>query len=78
MNQPITLFILNQQILQNIVNYLVERPFKEVAQLLEQIQSTAALSGDNAQKVLNIVDESKKQVSTAPPVSDSTTGKKSK
>jgi len=50
-----TLFIVNQQVLQNVANYLVERPFKEVAQILNDIQTSAVVTDASATVVQHIV-----------------------
>ena len=50
-DQVKTIFLVNPVILQNIANYLVERPFKETAGLIEQIQSCQAVQGEYADTV---------------------------
>jgi len=51
------LFIMTPELLQAIASYLVERPFKEVAGLLEQVQRCSVVNEKAADAVQKIVDK---------------------
>lgn len=53
----ITTFIVNPQVLQNIADYMVERPFKEVASLLESLQTSAVVTESAAEAVLAVANK---------------------
>jgi hypothetical protein len=53
----LTTFLVNPQVLQAVANYLVERPFKEVSDILAALQSCTAIQDDGVKAVIAIANK---------------------